>query len=74
MVFLVRATFVSTEVSIPFVVDFFSRFLGFVGNRIEEDGGVGGGRYGRAMSGAAASELEAGRVVDSVGRGADEEE
>jgi hypothetical protein len=58
-------------VSIPFVVDSFSRFFGFVRNRIEEDGGVGGGWYGRAMSGA---ELEADRVVDSVGRGADEEE
>ncbi len=53
------------------MVDSFSRFFGFVRNRIEEDGGVGGGWYGRAMSGA---ELEADRVVDSVGRGADEEE
>lgn len=56
------------------MVDSFARFSGFVGIRIEKDGGLGGGRYGRAMSGAAASELEAGRVVDSVGRGADEEE
>ncbi len=56
------------------MVDSFSRIFGFVGNRIEEDGGVGGGWYGRAMSGAAAPELEAGPVVDSVGRGAVEEE
>jgi hypothetical protein len=37
------------------VVDSFARFSGFVGIIIEQDGGVGGGRYGRAMSGAAAS-------------------